>query len=381
MDVIPRKKTSSNSDLDESIKNEEYLLGFTSQYKTELYKEEESENKESVINKEAKELNIKHSLDSTSVSFSQDYNSFSEINLKRKSDLSKDDALSFYNNGGILELNERRRKMSSPLCDYFGGFDKYLSRTLRTTIDLRKSPNFVKKAEFFSGENVINNLNNIEEQKQMNNLLDKNQNKKVNSNKEINTQKNSSKKLSFNNIINNNQFINNKNINNYNNNNYINNNLYFLNNNYPQNQIFNINYINLPNFPNNNNILNRRKMSYSIEADFIGNYFNNILSQKNIKNQNEANFIHFSNQANLNSMLFSYNELQDNIKNQGMNNNNINKNNIKKNSGNIKTLKKPLDKRKGDWYCPKCNNLNFAFRVVCNRCQLQKPKNIDSKSE
>ena len=84
MDVIPRKKTSSNSDLDESIKNEEYLLGFTSQYKTELYKEEESENKESVINKEAKELNIKHSLDSTSVSFSQDYNSFSEINLKRK---------------------------------------------------------------------------------------------------------------------------------------------------------------------------------------------------------------------------------------------------------------------------------------------------------
>ena len=326
-------------------------------------------------------MNIKHSLDSTSVSFSQDYNSFSEINLKRKSDLSKDDALSFYNNGGILELNERRRKMSSPLCDYFGGFDKYLSRTLRTTIDLRKSPNFVKKAEFFSGENVINNLNNIEEQKQMNNLLDKNQNKKVNSNKEINTQKNSSKKLSFNNIINNNQFINNKNINNYNNNNYINNNLYFLNNNYPQNQIFNINYINLPNFPNNNNILNRRKMSYNIEADFIGNYFNNILSQKNIKNQNEANFIHFSNQANLNSMLFSYNELQDNIKNQGMNNNNINKNNIKKNSGNIKTLKKPLDKRKGDWYCPKCNNLNFAFRVVCNRCQLQKPKNIDSKSE
>ncbi len=374
MDVIPRKKTSSNSDLDESIKNEEYLLGFTSQYKTELYKEEESENKESVINKEAKELNIKHSLDSTSVSFSQDYNSFSEINLKRKSDLSKDDGLSFYNNGGILELNERRRKMSSPLCDYFGGFDKYLSRTLRTTIDLRKSPNFVKKAEFFSGENVINNLNNIEEQKQMNNLLDKNQNKRVNSNKEINTQKNSSKKLSFNNIINNNQFINNKNINNYNNNNYINNNLYFLNNNYPQNQIFNINYINLPNFPNNNNILNRRKMSYSIEADFIGNYFNNILSQKSIKNQNEANFIHFSNQANLNSMLFSYNELQDNIKNQGMNNNNINKNNIKKNSGNIKTLKKPLDKRKGDWYCPKCNNLNFAFRVVCNRCQLQKPK-------
>ena len=376
---IPRQKTSSSSDLEESLKNDEYLLGFKSQYKTELYKEEETDNKENTINKDPKELNMKQSSDSTSVSFSQDYNSLSEINLKRRSDLSKDDTLSLFNNGQILDLNERRRKMSSPLCDYFGGFDKYLSRTLRTTIDLRKSPNFVKKAEFFSGENSINNLNNIEEQKQMNNLLDKNQNKNMHSNKDINinSQNNSAKKLKFNNVINNNQFINNKNINNYNNN-YINNNLYFLNNNYPQNQILNINYINFPNFPNNtNNIMNKRKMSYNIEADFIGNYFNNILNQKNITNQNDPNFIHLSNQANLNSMLFSYNELQDNYKNQGINNN---KNNIKKNSGNIKSLRKPLDKRKGDWYCPKCNNLNFAFRVICNRCQLQKPKNLDGKN-
>ena len=374
---IPRQKTSSSSDLEESLKNDEYLLGFKSQYKTELYKEEETEGKENMNNKDPKELNMKQSSDSTSVSFSQDYNSLSEINLKRRSDLSKDDTLSLFNNGQILDLNERRRKMSSPLCDYFGGFDKYLSRTLKTTIDLRKSPNFVKKAEFFSGENSINNLNNIEEQKQMNNLLDKNQNKNIHSNKEINTQNNTAKKLKFNNIINNNQFINNKNINNYNNN-YINNNLYFLNNNYPQNQIFNINYINFPNFPNNtNNIMNKRKMSYNNEADFIGNYFNNILNQKNITNQNDPNFIHLSNQANLNSMLFSYNELQDNYKNQGINNN---KNNIKKNSGNIKSLRKPLDKRKGDWYCPKCNNLNFAFRVICNRCQLQKPKNLDGKN-
>ena len=375
---IPRQKTSSSSDLEESLKNDEYLLGFKSQYKTELYKEEETEGKENMNNKDPKELNMKQSSDSTSVSFSQDYNSLSEINLKRRSDLSKDDTLSLFNNGQILDLNERRRKMSSPLCDYFGGFDKYLSRTLRTTIDLRKSPNFVKKAEFFSGENSINNLNNIEEQKQMNNLLDKNQNKNIHSNKEMNTQNNTAKKLKFNNIINNNQFINNKNINNYNNN-YINNNLYFLNNNYPQNQIFNINYINFSNFPNNtNNIMNKRKMSYNNEADFIGNYFNNILNQKNITNQNDPNFIHLSNQANLNSMLFSYNELQDNYKNQGINNN---KNNIKKNSGNIKSLRKPLDKRKGDWYCPKCNNLNFAFRVICNRCQLQKPKNLDGKNE
>ena len=29
----------------------------------------------------------------------------------------------------------------------------------------------------------------------------------------------------------------------------------------------------------------------------------------------------------------------------------------------------------GDWVCMKCKNLNFSFRVVCNRCQLPKPDN------
>lgn len=35
--------------------------------------------------------------------------------------------------------------------------------------------------------------------------------------------------------------------------------------------------------------------------------------------------------------------------------------------------KKPLIERKGDWQCPKCHNLNFAFRQSCNRCKLPKP--------
>lgn len=34
--------------------------------------------------------------------------------------------------------------------------------------------------------------------------------------------------------------------------------------------------------------------------------------------------------------------------------------------------KRPLIERKGDWSCPKCKNLNFAFRANCNRCQLSK---------
>ena len=34
--------------------------------------------------------------------------------------------------------------------------------------------------------------------------------------------------------------------------------------------------------------------------------------------------------------------------------------------------KKPLVERKGDWQCPLCHNLNFAFRTSCNRCKLPK---------
>ncbi len=34
--------------------------------------------------------------------------------------------------------------------------------------------------------------------------------------------------------------------------------------------------------------------------------------------------------------------------------------------------KKPFVERVGDWNCFKCKNLNFSFRVNCNRCQMSK---------
>lgn len=42
-----------------------------------------------------------------------------------------------------------------------------------------------------------------------------------------------------------------------------------------------------------------------------------------------------------------------------------------KNNNNSKK-KKPFQEREGDWNCFKCKNLNFSFRVICNRCQLSK---------
>lgn len=44
-----------------------------------------------------------------------------------------------------------------------------------------------------------------------------------------------------------------------------------------------------------------------------------------------------------------------------------------------KKKKKPFVERIGDWSCFKCKNLNFSFRLACNRCQLTKAENERNK--
>ena len=376
------KNTNSSIDSEESNKNEECLLGFSSQYRTNLYKEEDTKENPTTINDINNERNKKLSADSTSLSMSQENNNLSEINLKRISDISKEDSVP-NNNRAFYDIFERQRKMSSPLFDYFDESNKYLSKMNKGTVDIKSSLNFIKKDSFFAGKGKsmknINNINFMNDDKNNLNIKFFGQNQNIINNqinnKIMNENKNKNLDINNQNIFpsNNNILINNNisNINNYNNN-YINNNLLFMNNNnYPQ-QIFNINYINLNNFPNNppvnNNLMNKRKLSYNIEGGFIGNYFNNILNQKTSQNQ-----------LNLNPMLFSFNEEQDTLQNFG---NNINNKINNKKAENIqKTNKKPFDKRKGDWRCPSCNNLNFAFRVICNRCKLQKPNNLGDKED
>jgi len=39
---------------------------------------------------------------------------------------------------------------------------------------------------------------------------------------------------------------------------------------------------------------------------------------------------------------------------------------------NNKEKRSSIVERQGDWVCVRCKNLNFSFRVVCNRCKLSK---------
>merc|ERR1711972_1048289 len=34
----------------------------------------------------------------------------------------------------------------------------------------------------------------------------------------------------------------------------------------------------------------------------------------------------------------------------------------------------PTSSRDGNWACPQCNNVNYAIRLSCNRCNAPKPE-------
>ena len=378
------KNKNEVDDLDESNKNEEDLLAFSSKYKTNMYKEEDIKENELNLRETRKRL----SCDSTSISISQEYSNKSGCNLKKKNTLSKEEELSHKSVGlresfkKFINFQEKQRKLSSPMCCYYDGSDKYLSKKQKNTVDIDNSQNFIKKENFFNNSdknvNSINTNNNIN-----NNLLSKNnlninllcQNQNLqninndnnnNNNINVNINNRTQKRLSF--TINPIPYNTLNNLTGIQNNNFLTNNVYLQNNNIQQ-QFYNINCININNSINNN--LSRRKLSYNTEEELISNYFNNIL---NLNNSNPiANNRLFNvqqQQQKLNPMLFSYNEEQE----QNMSQINQNKNLINKSiNSNSKNEKKPFDKRKGDWLCPECHNLNFAFRVVCNRCQLPKP--------
>ena len=354
-----RQEQISNSalDSDESNKNDEDCLAFSSKYKTTMYKEEDSFKENDTKSPNGKR---KISCDSTSISYSQEFSTISNLSdiSKNFNNILKDEILnrSIEFKESKNKYQERQRKMSSPLFCYFYGSDEFLSKTQKTNIDINNSQNFVKKEILFNkSSKLVNNYNRKKSlnsnKKEINKLNFKLVEQNNNKNEDKNIIKNE-KKLSFNGnqmyFGPNNNFMPNQNLN------YMNgpanySNMLYFNNNYQQ-QLYNLNYMNF-----NNNIFKRR-LSFNIGEGIIGNYFNNILNFDN--NYQIA-------QNNFHPMLFSYN---DESQNSDLNDNS-------KKVGD----KKPFDRRKGDWVCSECHNLNFAFRVECNRCKRPKPNNINTE--
>ena len=368
------------SDLDESSRNEEDLLAYYSKYNTNSYREID------IKEKELEPRSVRGKLSGESTSFSQEYSNISGNHLKKINILPKETGSTYtkisfdiyLKNYNDFDFQEKQRKLSSPLCCYYDGSDIYLSKTQKSIINMNKSFNFIKKENFFnSNKSITNNIfiNNNSINDNNSNFDNRIQKFFTINNNNINNgntrhQKNNGKiELNMNHIPYDNRMQNN---------NIINNKFFYQNN--IQQQIFNINYINLNNCQNNqfnaiNNNINKRKLTYNIDDGIIGNYFNNILNSNYKKIPNEQFFNVRLPKEKFNPDLFSYNNKQEKLVRFD-----INKKLSTKSISNFNKIeKKPFDKRKGDWLCPECHNLNFAFRIVCNRCQLQKPVNIVNK--
>ncbi len=90
----------------------------------------------------------------------------------------------------------------------------------------------------------------------------------------------------------------------------------------------------------------------------------NLNYQKNFKKDLSKDTNNNSNE------VFNYNESPDIIKDKQNKFNRAKQGN--KNGDFNKTKKKPFIEREGDWICFQCKNLNFSFRLTCNRCDLTK---------
>lgn len=164
--------------------------------------------------------------------------------------------------------------------------------------------------------------------------------------------------------------------------------------------IFNNSSSNIQSNSNLNYQNNLNKKGYLCQNDYYKNIYQDDLKQKtspicyyyfgidkilsktieSFVDINNKNFIEkqiYYNNYNNNNYYIPYQLFKNNSLN-GINDNdkklnkNIQNHNLN-NNDNLKNKKgKPFVGRNGDWICGNCRNLNFAFRIMCNRCHLSK---------
>ena len=277
--------------------------------------------------------------------------------------------------------------VSSPIIKYYEGSEEYLKNMNNNIMNFSNSINFVSKKVFSSPEFKFNNNKFIKNKKDINIKWDNSNNLNfINLNfiKDNNCKYN----FAFNNNNNNTfYFYNNLNINLFYNNIYLNNDndkenknrqnkFDFSEKNINENleeleSINSNNEINLNNYiiqnafslndKNSENLSNSKEKLLKIFENInlnsnnkIANFYPNKVDLPNNNIDNKDNF-NISNYIN--------NEFYQKMKN--------NKNNNKC-TANGTSKKTPFCQRPNDWLCGKCYNLNFGFRIYCNRCSAPK---------
>ena len=260
----------------------------------------------------------------------EDLNEFQKLNFVKNSKIENFEIKQNYLMKNIdLSIDEKleeekklcnKRKLFSPICEYYDGCDKNIREVIKGSIDMTNSKNFLKKEDFIT---YIYNVNN-------NNCCNNDLNDYINP------------EISNNIIINNN--INKKNYNNI--------------------------------LINSDNIIDNKNENEQIEIDI--NMSNGECDYMNIPGEQFMDYYYCQIPENnliskftlLNNIYFeNYLKFQENKKRQN-DENNKNENNDNQNN----KKEKILQMREGDWLCNYCYNLNFSFRVFCNRCKAPKPQ-------
>lgn len=236
----PEKECKNLKELLEQIKkenDEKILKGKKFNERNKEYKEFHEEDKEEILIKESLNPNNKSTSGTTTGTLSLDDNNIPNYRMIKNNDI-----IEAQINENIFE---KRRKMSSPILEYYKGYDKFLSMEKEGSIDLARSMNFIEKNKFISSFNKNKKINKLYINPKDNDVKDK---KKKN--------------------------------NKFNTNSYNENEMYFYNNNYIIEPIYNT-----FNSRNGNNDI--QNMINNINNNINSYYYSNVFSFNNKKQNNK----------------------------------------------------------------------------------------------
>jgi hypothetical protein len=245
----PEKECKNLKELLEEIKQEKAQKLLKEKKLKERKEEKEEKKEENPIKENLNFINISTSCATTGASSLDDFNLPPNYLLINNNDISENEL--------IDEKINKKRKMSSPIFNYYNGYDKILSSDKEGSIDLANSANFIEKNRFISS-------------------LELNANNPININPTINE---SNEKKYSGNKFNPNEIINIEGID-YNNNMYIKDSEDYMN-------YYNYNYIPDSKFTlteGNNDIQNIIK---NINNNFVWNFSNMYIYDKKNKNNNK----------------------------------------------------------------------------------------------